>query len=399
MRILVVDEEFPYPLNTGKRIRTYNLTRELARYNDISYLAFGLENSESYARFEKDGLGPIAVPPPDMKKAGPLFYVKLLMNLFSRYPYIVTSHYTNVFQRRLTELVREGRYDLVICEWTPYARYLRDLKGVKSIVVAHNIESSIWRRYEENEANPIKRWYITIQKNKIVTFEKDCFHWASGATAVSGIEADFINALGVPYPTEVIDNGVDVSYFAPTGEPVDIKQLVFTGSMDWRPNQDASVYFVQEILPVLRQAKPDVEVVLVGRKPPRHVVALGDTPGVTVTGSVDDVRPYISRSGVYIVPLRIGGGSRLKILEAMAMKKAVVSTTVGSEGLEVRDGENIINADTPEAFAGAVVRLMEDAPLREKIAAAGFDLVHRKYRWEELGKKYDRYIKSLSSNS
>lgn len=396
MRILIIDEEFPYPLNTGKRIRTYNLVRELARYNDISYLAFGSSDSESYTRLDRDGLGPIAVPPPDRKQSGPFFYARLLMNLFSPWPYIVTSHYTGSFQRRLRELVRRHRYDLLICEWTPYARYLKDLDGVRSIIVAHNIESSIWARYQQNETNPVKRWYISIQKDKIVRFEKSCFHWTDGATAVSAEEAAFMNSLDVPYPTEVIENGVDVDYFAPRDDEVVPSQLVFTGSMDWRPNQDACLYLVDEILPLLREAKHDVRVLLVGRKPPRHIRALGERAGVTVTGSVDDVRPYISRSAVCLVPLRIGGGSRLKILEAMAMKKPVVSTSVGSEGLQVSDGENIVNADTPETFASAVVGLLEDPSRRERIAAAGYDLVHRKYRWEELGKKYDRYINTVA---
>jgi len=393
-RLLVIDEEFPYPLNSGKRLRTYNLLRELARRHDVSFLAYGVEDSDAYRHFHSAGFAPIAVDPPDLRQEGFLFYAKLAANVLSRYPFIVTRHFTGRFEARLRRALRENRYDAVLCEWSPYARYIRGLTGVKKIVVAHNIESFIWRRYEEQEQNPIRRLYITLQCAKVERFERACFHWADGATAVSADEAKVIQDLGVPYRVAVIENGVDTEYFSGKGS-ADPDRIVFSGAMDWRPNQDAAEFLIQDILPLIRKIRPEVTVTLVGRKPPPRIQALGQIPGVTVTGTVDDVRPYVREAAAFVVPLRIGGGSRLKILEAMALGKAVVSTSIGAEGLRLENERNILLADSPDAFAAAVLRTLADVELQQSLGAAGRALVEHEYRWAILGEKYSNYICSI----
>jgi glycosyltransferase involved in cell wall biosynthesis len=196
---------------------------------------------------------------------------------------------------------------------------------------------------------------------------------------------------------EVIENGVDVEYFSPQEEDIDNNMLVFTGSMDWRPNQDAVSYFVAEILPRIRERVPSINAVFVGRDPPKGILKLGKLNGVIVTGTVEDVRPFIARAGVYIVPLRIGGGSRIKILEALAMKKPVVSTSVGAEGLRVKPGENIIIVDRAEEFAEAVVSCLGDTDLSRALGKKGRMLVEKYYRWEELGKKYNDYLIAVAN--
>jgi glycosyltransferase involved in cell wall biosynthesis len=233
----------------------------------------------------------------------------------------------------------------------------------------------------------------------VQNFETECFHWVDGATAVSSQEAAWISKVGITYPVAVIENGVDVDYFHPLDTPAGTRKLVFTGSMDWRPNQDACLFFVHEIMPILRKSVPDLEVYFVGRNPPPRLTSLSRAVGVHVTGSVDDVRPYIAEAAAVIVPLRIGGGSRLKILEAMAMKKAVISTTVGAEGLEVTDNKDILIADQPEEFADSIIRCLKDLGLRKSVAEAGHQLVHSKYRWEIIGEKYQRYLRSIVDGS
>jgi len=395
LKILVIDEEFPFPLNTGKRIRSYNLTKGLAQSHDLAYLAYGTPDSPGYVFLKDNGITPYTVVPPNRRQAGVGFYLKLFSNITSPYPYIVTSHYTAAFQSRLQRLIKQQKYNLVICEWTPYALYLRELEEVKSVIVAHNIESSIWQRYEEYEKNPFKKWYISIQRRKVEKYERVCFRWANGATAVSELEAEQIRKWGVPYPVEIIENGVDREYFSSSDVEIDPHMLVFTGSMDWRPNQDAARYFVHDILPLIRRENPLTTVVLVGRKPPKMITELGKIEGVTVTGTVDDVRPYIARAALYIVPLRIGGGSRLKILEAMSMKKAVVSTFVGAEGLRVTDGINILLGDTPKAFAEKVLACLRDTTLRARLAEKGRRLVKQHYDWEKLAMRYSDYLVSV----
>lgn len=395
MKILVIDEEFPFPLNTGKRIRSFNLICQLAKANSITYLAYGYQSSDACQALMEKSITPIAVKPPDREKQGLKFYIRLLLNLGSRYPYIVASHYTAHFQKKLHEQIRLDNFNLIICEWTPYALFLKNLPFPKKIIVAHNIESSIWKLYEKNERNPAKKAYISIQRAKVERFEKECFHWVDGAIAVTHKDASTIADLNVGYTVEVIDNGVDTSYFKPQISKVEPDHLVFTGSMDWRPNQDAVHYFVKEIFPILKQARPNLKVTFVGREPPKHIWNLNRIEGISVTGTVDDVRPYIAKAAIYIAPLRIGGGSRLKILEAMAMKKPVISTTIGADGLLVEDGKNIILADDNSKFAEQIIWLMENQNMMQKLAENGYSLVNEKYRWQKLSEKYNSYIKTI----
>jgi sugar transferase (PEP-CTERM/EpsH1 system associated) len=392
MKILVIDEEFPFPLISGKRIRTFNLTRNLAQSSDVSYLAYGHEGSDEFNFLEDNNVTPIAVRPPDRRQSGIKFYVRLFLNLFSSYPFIVTSHFTRRFQEKLYQLVREQKYDVLICEWTPYAVFVQKIKNVKKVIVAHNIESSIWKRYEANETKALRKLYISIQRKKVENFEKACFQWADGATAVSPQEANQLSTYNIEYRPAVIDNGVDTEFFKATHNDGDHNQLVFTGAMDWRPNQDAALYFVDEILPLIKKAKPDIKVTFVGKDPSKSVMDLGTRDDVAVTGTVDDVRPFISNAAVYIVPLRIGGGSRLKILEAMAMGKAVVSTSVGAEGLYVSNDKDILLRDSPRDFADAVIELLDRPDLRHELAVNALKLVHEHYDWHSIGKRLNNYL-------
>jgi glycosyltransferase involved in cell wall biosynthesis len=191
----------------------------------------------------------------------------------------------------------------------------------------------------------------------------------------------------------VIPTGVDTAYFAPDPErQVRPSHMVFTGSMDWLPNEDGMVYFVRHILPHIRQAEPDATLSIVGRTPTPTVRRLGDERGVEVTGRVDDVRPHIATAAVFIVPLRIGGGTRLKIFEAMAMGKAVVSTTVGAEGLPVSHARNIAIADEPARFAHAVVRLMRDADARRRMEDEARKLVVERYDWSAVAEDFEQAL-------
>jgi sugar transferase (PEP-CTERM/EpsH1 system associated) len=394
MDILILDEEFPYPLNTGKRIRSYHLSRRIARRHAVHYLAYGRLESPGSDFLKAAGLQPLAVPPHVPPKSGPLFYLRLAANLCSAQPYIVTSHYSRAFVCAVQQAVTSIKPAVVICEWTPYAVYFPYVPETKRLIAAHNIEADIWARYYEYERNAVKKWYIKRQAAKVARFEREVFRQADGITAVTQADADRIAALVPGTPVQVVDNGVDLDYFRPAKSAVTAPRLVFTGSMDWRPNQDAVLYFTTEIFPLLRAERPDLEVSFVGRNPPESMRRLSATPGVTVTGTVDDVRPFIRDAAVYIVPLRIGGGSRLKILEALAMGKAVVSTTIGAEGLAVGDEREILLADSPREFAARVSRLLADPACRERLGTAGRALVEQRYGWDALGAKLADFIDS-----
>jgi sugar transferase (PEP-CTERM/EpsH1 system associated) len=396
MNILILDEEFPYPLNTGKRIRSFNLTKRLAGHHKVHYLAYGREDADNFRALQNAGMNPKAVPPQVPAKSGFLFYIRLFFNLFSSFPYIVSSHYSMLFQKAVHKAILEIKPEIVISEWSPYAVFVKDIRGARRIIVAHNIEHSIWKRYYENEKWAPRKWYIGKQMTKVMNFERAAFNWMDGAIAVSEIEAATIREMNPKLTVQVIENGVDLEYFRPSVAKADGHQLIFVGAMNWRPNQDAIQHFVHDIFPIIRKKMPDIEVAFVGQDPPPQIKKLGDFPGVKIVGQVEDVRPYVMKAAVYIVPLRIGGGTRLKIVEALAMGKAVVSTLVGAEGLLVTDGREILLADTPEQFATAVIRLLNDVDLRERLGRAGRELVERHYGWNQLAERLNSFLCRVS---
>ncbi len=231
-----------------------------------------------------------------------------------------------------------------------------------SILFTHNVEAEIWRRHAETATNPISRRLLGQQWRRMLRFERDGLARFDLVLAVSEADGQTFERLypgALRAPVHVVQTGVDTRYFAPADAPaVRRAHLVFTGSMDWLPNEDGMLYFVREILPRIRREEPDATLSIIGRAPTPAVRRLAEEAGVDVTGRVDDVRPHIAAGAVYVVPLRVGGGTRLKIFEAMGMGKAVVSTTIGAEGLPVSHGRDIMIADEPAAFADAVVRLI-----------------------------------------
>ena len=398
MRVLVLDEEFPYPANSGKRTRSFNLYSRLAARFQIRYIGYGKDDSPAAAALRSAGIEPVAVRPSVPPKQGIAFYLRLLANLVSPLPYIVTSHYSQTYQDAVREHLARFRPGLVVCEWTPYAIFVRGLSSVRKVMSAHNVEADIWQRYYETETNWLKRWYIGEQWRKVRRFESDALRWVEGALAVSEQDRARL-AAGCPgLRSAVIPNGVDVAYFRPAPQPAGRQQLVFTGSMDWRPNQDAARYFAREILPLLRQASPGIECTFVGRDPPADIRALAAIGGMRITGTVDDVRPYVERAAVYVVPLRIGGGSRLKILEAMAMGRAVVSTTVGAEGLDVVHDQHVLLADDPRVFAESVLQLLGDPGRCARLAEEGRRLVEQQYEWGALSGQLGRFVSLVAAD-
>ncbi|MDD2852273.1 MAG: glycosyltransferase [Desulfuromonadaceae bacterium] len=388
MNILIVDEEIPWPLNTGKRIRTYNLVQRLQENHIITYLCYG-ESGSSLPDCPNVTL--IALPSTILEQKGARFYGALLTNLLSAKPYIVDRHFSDAFEQKALSLIASGLFDLVHCEWTPYTENIRTLIGtIPSVLSAHNVEAQIWERYHESETNLLKKIYIYFQWQKLIRYEANSARNYSEVSVVSEPDRDtFVEKYGCKRVT-VVPNGVDEQYFAPLQSDLNPGSMVFTGSMDWRPNQDGVKYFIDEIFPLIKQRIPVATFTVVGRKPPQWLIALAErVPGVTVTGTVDDVRPYIASSMLYVVPLRVGGGSRLKILEAMAMEKVVLSTTVGAEGLDVVEGKQILLRDTPHDFADAACAVLNNPDRYLEYGAAGRTLILESYTWDAIARVMD----------
>ncbi len=395
LNVVIVDEELPYPANSGKRIRTLNLTLRLARRHRVTYLchrnADPDEGRRAAAFFRENGVETVVADRAVPAKKGPAFYARLAANLLSPLPFSVVTHNSRALREALRAHAAAHPVDLWQCEWTPYAEALRVVPGARRLVVAHNVESLIWRRYYENERDPLRRWYIKQQWHKFARFERRVVAEADHTVAVSEADARLLAAEFGARGVSVVDNGVDTSYFRPAAGPRDPSLLLFLGSLDWRPNLDAVDQLLTHVFPAVRAAVPGARLWLVGRKPPealrRRVFGM---PGVELHADVADVRPFLGCAGALAVPLRIGGGSRLKILEALASGMPVVSTRVGAEGLCLEPGRHLTVADGIEDMADALTAVIRDPSSAQARAAEGRREVLRRYDWDVLADRLEQ---------
>jgi glycosyltransferase involved in cell wall biosynthesis len=389
----MVDEELPYPPNSGKRIRTLNLTLRLARRHDLTLICHrnaDLDEARRAAEFFHDhGVRTRVVDRVTPPRSGPGFYACLAANLLSPLPYSVASHRSRALRRALRAHAAENPVDLWHCEWTPLAASLRGL--VPRLVMAHNVESLIWQRYRETESNPLKRWYIHQQCRKFERFERQAFSEATRTVAVSAEDAERIRRDSGGRPIDVVENGVDTAHFRPAAGVREPHRLLFLGSLDWRPNLDAVELLLSRVFPAVRREEPAVQLDIVGRRPPESLRKQVRTlPNVELYANVADVRPYLARSGVLAVPLRIGGGSRLKILEALAMGLPVVSTRVGAEGLDLEVGRSLLVVPGVEDMAPALLWCIRRPDAAQDMADAGRFEVLERYDWDILAGELER---------
>jgi len=381
LNVLVLDEWLPYPPDSGKRARTWNLLRRLARRHRISLLCYGEPEHEASAMVRSAGIR-LHVLPPLADSTGWHLYGRLLLNLFSRYPYSVTKHYTARFRARLQQLLQEEPFDLVHCEWTPYARFLGVVSEIPKLIMAHNIESQIWLRRSQQSKTMVERAFFASQAQKMKWFEREALRRADWVAAVTPLDAAQVRGWGAP-DVSLVENGAELDYFAPAGEPPVAHEILCLGSFDWYPNLDAAEYMVDEVFPLILARQPAARLRLVGRRPPSALEKrIAHCPGMELVGEVPDVRPHLARASVVAVPLRIGGGSRIKILEALAMGKAVVSTSIGAEGLVVRDEVHLALADIPLEFAARTAELLNSPEKGRRLGEAGRRLVVESYSWE-----------------
>jgi polysaccharide biosynthesis protein PslH len=395
MHVAIVDEELPYPLNSGKRIRTFQLVSRLARRHRITYIchrnADPREAMQAHSVLRDVGIETVVVDRSIPLKSGPFFFARLAGNLLSPLPYSVASHSSRTLRRAVLNLQSRTVVDLWQAEWTPYAAFFRVLGNARRLIMAHNVESQIWHRYYENETNLAKRWYIGHQWRKFERFERQAFHQVDRVVAVSPEDAASIREhFGVRY-VDVVDNGVDTEYFQPLYSGRVPGRILFLGSLDWRPNLDAVEQLLSRIFPAVRAQDPAARLFLVGRNPPDSLrQRVATTPGLELHADVPDVRPFLAQAAVMVVPLRIGGGSRLKILEAMAAGTPVVSTRIGAEGLKVEHGTHLTVVDGDDQMAGSIVGVLRNSAGAEAKARNARRLVEDRYCWETLAERLDQ---------
>ena len=390
VRILWLKTELLHPVDKGGKIRTYNMLKELKRNHRITYLTLDDGTADNQARDLASEYchDLVCVPHRRHEKFTAGFYVELALNLTSDLPYAIKKYQSNEMRREIEK--RVGQFDVLICDFlAPAVNVPRDL-NCATVLFQHNVEAMIWKRHYEVQTNAAKKKYLFSQWRKMVEFEAATCPRFDCVVAVSREDREQMEReYGVENVSDV-PTGVDTAFFRPSGgrerQP---HNLVFTGSMDWLPNEDAIRYFTEQIMPRIRQSVPDVSLTVVGRDPYPALLELSKRdPSVIVTGRVEDVRPYMEEASVYIVPLRIGGGTRLKIYEAMAMEKPIVSTSIGAEGLPVTNGTEILLADEPQPFADSVVKLFKDKNLADEIGQRAAARVRNEFGWDTVADSF-----------
>ena len=388
MNILWLKTELLHPVDKGGKIRSYNMLKALKRDCRITYLTLDDGTADTTARELASEYchDLVCVPHQRREKFTAGFYVELALNLASDLPYAIKKYESPEMRDEINRLLASQRIDVVVCDFLAPAVNMPPNLDCTTVLFQHNVEAMIWKRHYEVQTNTARKAYLYRQWQKMRAFEAKACPTFDSVIAVSREDREQMqqeyrldNVFDVP-------TGVDTAYFQPTGR-IETRphHLVFTGSMDWLPNEDGIRYFTDQIMPRIKESVPDVTLTVVGRDPYPSLVELSKRdPSVTVTGRVEDVRPYIEEAAVYIVPLRIGGGTRLKIYEAMAMEKPVVSTTIGAEGLPVKAGEEIVLADTPEAFAESVVGLFRQESFSTQIGQRSAAKVRAEFGWESV---------------
>jgi sugar transferase (PEP-CTERM/EpsH1 system associated) len=392
MRILWLKTEVLHPVDKGGKIRTYNMLKELKREHQVTYLT--LDDGTASAEDKKNAAEYchelVCIPHARREKFTPGFYYELLLNLVSSQAYAIKKYESRAMRREIVERDRQRAFDLLVCDFLAPAVNVPAELTTPAVLFQHNVEAMIWKRHYEVQSNPVKKAYLYGQWQKMRRFEREMCRRFDSVIAVS---ADDREQMKDEYGAQAVfdvPTGVDVEFFRPSGSmKPQAHSLVFTGSMDWLPNDDAIRYFAREILPLIKSKVPDVKLTVVGRNPAPALVELSkEDPSLVITGRVDDVRSYMEEAAAYIVPLRIGGGTRLKIFEAMAMEKAVVSTTVGAEGLPLTSGVELLLADEPATFADSVVRVLTDVAYANELGQRAATAVRENFGWRQVTERF-----------
>lgn len=391
MRILWVKVGGLWPANTGGRLRSFHIISQLSRRNRVIVLTTHgpEEDSAGLARQLPWCEQVVSVPYALPKRGTARFAVALLRSWLSPYPVDLWKCRVPALRKKVLQLCETGDVDLCVADFLAATPDVPLAGPVPVVLFAHNVEHMIWKRLSQNEIRLWRRALLELEWRKMRQYERRACSRASLTIAVSEADRALLTANALGASISSIPTGVDTSYFTPNGIPEAPAHLVFTGSMDWHPNEDGILHFIDALLPSIRREMPEVSLTVVGRNPTRRLLKAAAEAGIQVTGTVDDVRPYVAKAAVYVVPLRVGGGTRLKIFEALAMGKAVVSTAVGAEGLPLLPGIHFLQAGDAAEFSRAVISLLRDPGRRRELGMAGRRLVEEQYSWLQVARQFE----------
>lgn len=396
MKILALSSWFPYPPHNGARMRVHNLLRQLAQWHEVVLLSFAQEEVmaqeiEAVRAYCKK----VTVVP--FKPFRP-HRLRALVGLFRPQPRVLTDLYSPEMERLLEATLRRETFDLALAfaigPSAVTALYIRQAKGIPRVL--EDLELSIIRDRIANERRRPQRWRLRLTWWKLRNFTARLLQDLEGCTVASERERDLLLSIVPGYcPLLVVPNGVDLERYGDVFGPPEPDTLVFPGALTYKANFDAMIFFLREVFPQLKAQRPAVRLYITGRTDGVPVDRLPVCDGVIFTGYLDDIRPRIAQSQVCVVPMTMGGGTRLKILEAMALGTPVVATSKGAEGLEVTPGQDILIANEPAAFAEAVLSLLSDRELRSRLAENARQLVREKYDWKTIGSTFEAFLREV----
>jgi len=398
MKILFLTPYVPYPLNNGGLIRVYHLLVNLGRKHDVTVVCMEPDNAaqaEGVKVIEEQGISIELVPvASNQKKDLKRFYQ--LLSLFSSKPYQYKQYYSKAMQHLIDKHLNTTEFDLAMVEFSQMGYYQLNT-SIPRYVDQHNVEYEIMHRTYETEKSPLRKLLAYSEWKKYHRQEIENCEKFTACLTTSQRDADILVERSPHLQCHVIPNGVDSDFFQPDHSPIDPNMVLFTGTISYYPNTEGILWFYKSVWPLIKKKNPSATFCIAGKSPPPDVQKLADTDeSVTATGMVDDMRDYYNKAAVVVVPLRVGGGTRLKILEGMSMAKAIVSTSVGAEGINHTNGRNILLRDTPEEFSEAVVALMNDEAQRQALEQGGRQLVEDKYDWRAVSEKLSQVFEAQS---
>ncbi len=394
MKILWVCPTFLHPTDRGGQIRTLGTLKELHKRHEVHFAALNTPgNAEGPRRSPEYSSQHFSVDHSAPGRTSIKIYRQLLGSLVNAVPIAVSRYSSKPLEHIVSNLVAAERYEAIVCDFLASAPNLTNLS--QCILFQHNVETTIWKRHAEQSQSWVKKSYLQLQASTMETYERDICRKVKHVIAVSKIDASRMKTMFGIEGVSSVSTGVDLEYFASPNEARVTSDMIFCGSMDWLPNVDAVEYFLSEILPLIREHLPAATFTIAGRSPDARVLkAVQGLHGVTVTGKVADMRPYLWGSAISVVPMRIGGGTRLKIYECMAAGVPVVSTTVGAEGLSYQDGQDIAIADDPPGFADACVRLLKDRNLRRSMASNALQRAQNEFSWQAVSREFETILQN-----
>ena len=388
MKILYICHRFPFPPKRGGKIRPFNMIKHLASRHEVTVAS--LARSPDEAR-EGAGIAQYCARYEMAEVRNPVQFARMLLHLPTPSPLSMGFFHSSELARRVRELLARERFELIFVHCSSVAQYVSRVRGIPKILDFGDMDSQKWLEYARYKPFPLSAGYW-LEGRKLEREERRLASLFDLCTATTRAEWETLESYRTGVDTDWFPNGVDGTYFSPAGEAYDSNTICFVGRMDYYPNQECMFEFCANVLPLVRARRPETKLLIVGADPSRAVKKLGDLPGVTVTGSVDDVRPYLRRSALMVAPLNIARGTQNKILEAMAAGVPVVASRVAAGGVDAVANEHFLVASVPEEYAQAVLRILDHPELRQRLGTAGRDRMLSNHAWHRSMQRLDQII-------